>query len=232
MSRPSWILFTTLSIIHLAYTTVPPATTMTMEQSPLHVVVSQNAEISCNYTSQKELNLLKISLLKGVEKRVHVCSYSWNTTSNATKTERDFNCWVDFAKKQNKTTFHLQNLHVNQTDIYICKIEDLYPPPYEASVSHNGTLIHVKGVSEVPVCQCHQHGLEYMLMIAAIIIFIVYSVTVTAACYYCWRKAKKNRIVRNDYFNMTPWQSNGVKKRQLPQSVPARNYTAYRSWEP
>lgn len=46
-------------------------------------------------------------------------------------------------------------------------------------------------------------------------------------------KNKKNRIVRNDYFNMIQWQeSNGPKKRHPPPAVLARNYTAYRYWEP
>nr|XP_060610983.1 T-cell-specific surface glycoprotein CD28 [Anolis sagrei ordinatus] len=231
MSRPTWILFTTLSIIHLSCMTVPTAT-KSMELSPLYVAVNQNAEISCNYTSPEELNELKISLVKGLKNGTDVCSYSWNTISNTTKTEKDFNCRVDFAKKPNKITFHLQNVQVNQMDIYTCKIETLHPPPYKENISHNATFIHVTGVSEAPERPCPEHRLEYMLMIAAIIIFIVYSVTVTAASYYCWWKAKKNRIVRNDYFNMTPWQTNGVKKRQPPLNVPARNYTAYRSWEP
>ncbi|OWK00061.1 CD28, partial [Cervus elaphus hippelaphus] len=58
-------------------------------------------------------------------------------------TNKEFNCTV---KVGNETvTFYLQDLYVNQTDIYFCKLEVLYPPPYIDNEKSNGTIIHVKG---------------------------------------------------------------------------------------
>nr|AAL40878.1 CD28 isoform 2 [Bos taurus] len=36
------------------------------------------------------------------------------------------------------------SIQVNQTDIYFCKLEVLYPPPYIDNEKSNGTIIHVK----------------------------------------------------------------------------------------
>lgn len=33
----------------------------------------------------------------------------------------------------------------SQTDIYFCKIEAMYPPPYVYNEKSNGTVIHVRG---------------------------------------------------------------------------------------
>ncbi|XP_032081545.1 T-cell-specific surface glycoprotein CD28 [Thamnophis elegans] len=108
----------------------------------------------------------------------------------------------------------------------MCKIEVIDPPPYETESRSN--LIYV---TELPP---RQEKLNCMNMPMAISLgfFVFYSLMITAAIYYCWLKSKKNRALQNDYFNMTSWQSNGPRKRPPRHGAPARNYTAYRYWEP
>ncbi|KAJ7345439.1 hypothetical protein JRQ81_001389 [Phrynocephalus forsythii] len=205
------------------------STAISVHQTPLHAVVNQNAEISCTYAYEKEVKEFNIWLLKGVPERVSVCSFKCSTTCTMKNSTVGFNCRV--TKKAKGVTFHLQKLCTGQTDVYICKIGVALPPPYMDSESNNGTFINVTGVSEAPKCQCPERGSEYVGMTAIIGGLVLYGVAITVAFYYCWVKSKKRKIARNDYFNMTPWHLNGARKKH-PPAVPARNYTAYRSWEP
>ncbi|XP_061468855.1 T-cell-specific surface glycoprotein CD28 isoform X2 [Rhineura floridana] len=219
-----WVL-TAFAMIQLASLTEKK---ISVQQRLLHTAGNKSATIFCNYTSKSnEITSFKVLLRKGIE-RAEVCSVYWDSTRNITKYNKsmEFSCQVTVNKQEKEVIFNLQNLHVNQTDIYTCKIEILNPAPYEWSESL-GTLVHVIA----PESQCHP-GPEFMGVAAAIAVLVCYSILMTAAFCHCWLKTKKNKIIRNDYFNMTPWQSNGPKKRHQPPGVPARNYTAYRSWEP
>uniref|UniRef100_A0A8D0E593 Immunoglobulin V-set domain-containing protein n=1 Tax=Salvator merianae TaxID=96440 RepID=A0A8D0E593_SALMN len=167
-----------------------------------NILRSKNATIFCNYTcDRKESMLFKATLLRGIEgeERVEVASVSWNSTFNSSQCNSEFTCGVKVSGKEKEITFGLQNLQLNQTDLYFCKIEIL-TPPYQSNISLSGTLLQGKGKNM---------KLTHMIKLSLL-----------------------KKIIRKDYFNMTPWQSNGPKKRQNQSGVPARNYTAYRSWEP
>ncbi|KAL8183638.1 UNVERIFIED_CONTAM: hypothetical protein K2H54_048053 [Gekko kuhli] len=82
--------------------------------------------------------------------------------------------------------FSLYNLNVTHTDIYTCKIEAVYPPPYHHGEG-NGTVIHVK--EELS----RQQEPEYSsVMAAALAAIACYSLAVTGALVYC--------LVRNHRF--------------------------------
>ncbi|XP_020670148.3 T-cell-specific surface glycoprotein CD28 isoform X1 [Pogona vitticeps] len=219
-----WIFLTTL-IIQIACITEA----ILVHQSPLHVVVNGNAEIFCNYTYEKKVEKFNVWLLKGVPKREAVCSFKCSSACIIQNDTTGFSCHV--TRKEKGVVFQLQNLSTGQTDIYVCKIEVTYPPPYVDNESNNGTFINVTGVLEAPKCQCPPGGSEYTWMTGTIGGLVLYGIAITAAFCYCWVKSKKRKIVRNDYFNMTPWQVNGERKK-YQTSGPVRNYTAYRSWEP
>lgn len=220
-------LFTILSFIQFASLTEKR---FSVKQSPV-LITEKNAELFCSYKANRhKIKEVKATLFKGANRLVKVCSVECNFTcrppnSNGT----GFNCQVKFNETEKAFIFNLQNLHVNQTDIYICKIEVILPPPYESDESH-GTVIHVKAAE--PVSQ--QKPPKYSrAMIAAVGALSFYNMLITAALFYFWIKNKKNRIIRNDYFNMIQWhETKGPKKRHPPPAVLARNYTAYRSWEP
>uniref|UniRef100_A0A8D0E6E9 Immunoglobulin V-set domain-containing protein n=1 Tax=Salvator merianae TaxID=96440 RepID=A0A8D0E6E9_SALMN len=169
--------------------------------SYLQVKSLKNATIFCNYTcDRKESMLFKATLLRGIEgeERVEVASVSWNSTFNSSQCNSEFTCGVKVSGKEKEITFGLQNLQLNQTDLYFCKIEIL-TPPYQSNISLKMWRL------------CPQGREKWILFITQKLSLL---------------------IIRKDYFNMTPWQSNGPKKRQNQSGVPARNYTAYRSWEP
>uniref|UniRef100_A0A8D0HDT2 CD28 molecule n=1 Tax=Sphenodon punctatus TaxID=8508 RepID=A0A8D0HDT2_SPHPU len=196
-----------------------------VEQCPLLLADNRNATLVCNYTYKKKGEQeFSASLHKGADSAVEVCSVVWNSTYHNFKASPDFNCLVAYGDKE--VNFTLWNMHVNQTDIYFCKIEARYPPPYFHSGESNGTVLHVKEP------QSQSEAGTFMVMAAAVGVIAFYSMLITAAFIYCWLKNKKNRILQKDYINMLPRHPPAPRNKNYHPYAPTRNYTAYRSWEP
>ncbi|XP_029140609.1 T-cell-specific surface glycoprotein CD28 [Protobothrops mucrosquamatus] len=197
------------------------------QQRFLYKTVHQNAQLACDFPAHREtITKLNAYLLKGVEKE-QLFEANWNNSTTLIKIKTSgLSLDINITKEEKHAMFHLRDLQVSHTDSYMCKIEVIDPPPYETESRSN--LIYVQ---ELPQCQ---EKLDYVNMPMAIPLgfFVFYSMIITAAIYYCWLKSKKNRVLQNDYFNMTPWQSNGPRKRPPQHGIPTRNYTAYRYWEP
>ncbi|KAJ8778873.1 hypothetical protein J1605_013107 [Eschrichtius robustus] len=122
------------------------------------VVNNNEVNLSCKYTYNLFSKEFRASLYKGVDSAVEVCAVNGNHSKSLQSTNKEFNCTVNLGNET--VTFYLQDLYVNQTDIYFCKIEVLYPPPYIDNEKSNGTIIHVKGrgppeSTTSPTCQ---HG--------------------------------------------------------------------------
>ncbi|XP_034289188.1 T-cell-specific surface glycoprotein CD28 [Pantherophis guttatus] len=220
----AWIV---LTVFHIIQDTSSAAENISKQQRFLHKTVHQNTQLACDFPAHREtITKLNIYLLKGIRK-VQLFEANWNnSTILIKKNSSELSLDINITKEEKHAVFHLRNLQVNHTDSYMCKIEVIDPPPYETESRSN--LIYVK---ELPP---HQEKLNYVNMPMAIPlgISLFYSLVITAAILYCWMKSKKNRALQNDYFNMTPWQSNGPRKRPPQHGVPTRNYTAYRYWEP
>lgn len=120
-----------------------PENKILVAQHPLLIVTNQTATLVCNYTYNGTGKEFRASLHKGTDCSVEVCSISWNMTNIRRNTTKEFNCQGDHDK--DKVIFNLWNMNANQTDIYFCKIEVMYPPPYVYNEKSNGTVIHVKG---------------------------------------------------------------------------------------
>uniref|UniRef100_A0A7M4E065 CD28 molecule n=1 Tax=Crocodylus porosus TaxID=8502 RepID=A0A7M4E065_CROPO len=200
-------------------------------QRPVLRVDNKTATLVCNYTYNGTGKEFRASLHKGTDSAVEVCFVSWNITKgNNTQSTNGFTChgYQDDQKKH--VIFSLSNMNPNHTDIYFCKIEVMYPPPYVCSDKSNGTIIHVR---DVPFQQSELQSTRYFwLMAAAIGVFAIYSIIITVACIHCSLKNKKNRILQSDYMNMTPRHPQGPKNKCYQPYAPTRDYTAYRSWQP
>lgn len=121
-----------------------PENKILVAQHPLLIVDNKNATLVCNYTYNGTGKEFRASLHKGTDSAVEVCFISWNSTNKSkSNSNKDFNCHG--AHDKDKVIFNLWNMSVNQTDIYFCKIEAMYPPPYVYNEKSNGTVIHVKG---------------------------------------------------------------------------------------
>ncbi|XP_060113409.1 T-cell-specific surface glycoprotein CD28 [Heteronotia binoei] len=196
-------------------------------QPPRLIVENKNATIFCNFTcNSPQTKAFKVSMFKGTASDVEVCSANWNTSSRIDVVKRsEISCHMEL--NATVVMFSLYNLSVTHTDIYICKIEAVYPPPYHHGKG-NGTVIHVK--EELP--RQREEPEHSSVMASALAIIACYSVAVTGALVYCRVRNKKKRLPRKDYHNMISWQVNSPTKRNSQPSVPARTYTTYRFWEP
>lgn len=120
-----------------------PENKILVAQHPLLIVANKTANLVCNYSYNGTGKEFRASLHKGTNSAVEVCFISWNKTKSSSNSNKEFNCQGTFY--EDKVIFNLWNMNANQTDIYFCKIEAMYPPPYVYNEKSNGTVIHVKG---------------------------------------------------------------------------------------
>ncbi|XP_005504073.2 T-cell-specific surface glycoprotein CD28 [Columba livia] len=197
-------------------------------QSPLLIVNNKNATLVCNYTYNGTAEEFRASLHKGTDSAVEVCSISWKTTKNSSNSNEEFNCQGIHDK--DKVIFNLWNMSANQTDIYFCKIEAMYPPPYVYNEKSNGTVIHVK--ETLIQIQEPQSTIPLWIMVTMTGVLGFYSMLITAVFIDYWQKSKKNMYHQSNYMNMTPRHPPYQKNKGYPSYAPTRDYTAYRSWQP
>ncbi|NXT17377.1 CD28 protein, partial [Syrrhaptes paradoxus] len=198
-------------------------------QRPLLIVANKTATLVCNYTYNGTGKEFRASLHKGTDSAVEVCFVSWNTTKISSNSNKEFNCQGIHDK--DKVIFKLRNMSADQTDIYFCKIEAMYPPPYVYNEKSNGTVIHVKGKMENLHSQIQepQSAIPLWIMVAVIGVLAFYSMLITAVFINYWQKSKKNIYHQTDYMNMTPRHPPYQKNKGYPSYAPTRDYTAYRS---
>ncbi|NWR72381.1 CD28 protein, partial [Centropus unirufus] len=198
-------------------------------QHPLLIVTNKTATLVCNYTYNGTGKEFRASLHKGTNSALEVCFVSWNTTKISRNSNKEFNC--EGIHEKNKVIFNLWNMSASQTDIYFCKIEAMYPPPYVSNEKSNGTVIHVKGKLGNLSMQMQepQSAIPLWIMVAVIGVLTFYSMLITTVFIIYWQKSKKNVYHQSDYMNMTPRHPPHQKNKGYPSYAPTRDYTAYRS---
>ncbi|XP_064803101.1 cytotoxic T-lymphocyte protein 4-like isoform X2 [Oncorhynchus masou masou] len=109
-------------------------------------------ELFCSYhhTGRHEPEELRVTLYRGVygEGKQEVCtsSFTHNQTSFQVEGEREVGCRGQLGPGRVNLT--ISGLRGNDTDLYYCGIEVLYPAPY-LRVFGNGTLLYIP---EEPGC--------------------------------------------------------------------------------
>uniref|UniRef100_A0A8D1K9S4 T-cell-specific surface glycoprotein CD28 n=2 Tax=Sus scrofa TaxID=9823 RepID=A0A8D1K9S4_PIG len=197
-----------------------------VKQSPILVVNDNEVNLSCKYTYNLFSKEFRASLYKGADSAVEVCVVNVNYSRLLQfKPNTGFNCDVKYGNET--VTFYLRNLHVNQTDIYFCKIEVLYPPPYIDNEKSNGTIIHVKE-KHCPAPRPPESSKIFWVLVVVNGVVAFYSLVVTLALFFYWMKSKRTRMLQSDYMNMTPRRLGPTRKHYQPYA-PARDFAAYRS---
>lgn len=198
-----------------------------VKQSPMLVVYNNAVNLSCKYTYNLFSKEFRASLYKGADSAVEVCVVNGNYSHQLKfRPKPGFNC---DGKLGNETvTFHLWNLFVNQTDIYFCKIEVMYPPPYIDNEKSNGTIIHVKENHHCPAHGTSESSKPFWVLVVAVGVLALYSLLVTVVLFTYWMRSKRNRVLQSDYLNMTPRRL-GPTRRHYHPYAPSRDFAAYRS---
>ncbi|CAH6791690.1 Cd28 [Phodopus roborovskii] len=192
-----------------------------VKQSPMLVVDSSDVTLNCRYSHNLLSKEFRASLYKGVNSDVEVCVVNGNFSHSQFHSNVGFNC--DGNLNNETVTFYLRNLHVNQTDIYFCRIEVMYPPPYLDNEKSNGTIIHVK---EKHVCPDQATPQLLWVLVGGAGVLFLYGLVVTVALCVVWKNSRRNRLLQSDYMNMTPRRLGPTRKHYQPYA-PARDFAAY-----
>ncbi|KAM9664012.1 T-cell-specific surface glycoprotein CD28 isoform 3-T5 [Trichechus inunguis] len=156
-----------------------------VKQAPMLVAYNNAVNLSCEYTNNLFSKEFQAALYKGVDSDVEVCVVNGNYSLQPQfHSNTGFNC---DGKLGNETvTFYLWNLYVNQTDIYFCKIEVMYPPPYILNEKNNGTIIHVKETHICPAPPSTESSKPFWALVVVNGALAFYSLVITVALCICW----------------------------------------------
>ncbi|OCT61311.1 T-cell-specific surface glycoprotein CD28 [Xenopus laevis] len=167
------------------------------QQKAVHTAIKQiNITFAYNFKDNKEF---RVSLLRGVNKSITVCSGSFNSSYQSFESNNNHSIKCLGIPTESKITLYLSGLTENDTDIYFFRKEDMYPPPY-TRYQDNGTVIHVKELvptGEAPV----QKPLWPLVVIG---VLAAYSVAITAAFCYILKKERRTRVLQSEYINVVP----------------------------
>ncbi|XP_024919877.1 cytotoxic T-lymphocyte protein 4 [Cynoglossus semilaevis] len=119
------------------------------------VYSSANQNFKYPYPNPQEI---RVTLIKGLHSSHRFCSNTLNFTDHR---------WVDMAKHgqcsavvtEDGLELTVSGLQAIHTDLYRCKIEVMYPPPY-LRLTGNATLIHVLESPECPAQEQQGHMLH------------------------------------------------------------------------
>uniref|UniRef100_A0A3P9M4D8 Immunoglobulin V-set domain-containing protein n=1 Tax=Oryzias latipes TaxID=8090 RepID=A0A3P9M4D8_ORYLA len=102
-----------------------------------------SARIRCTFHPQMNLEDLRVTLLRGLHGHQELCSFFLNLTGQTeTHGGRPGQVQCSGQTADGAVEVTLSDLKAADTDIYRCKIQTFYPPPY-LQLTGNGTLIHV-----------------------------------------------------------------------------------------
>ncbi|XP_031434385.1 cytotoxic T-lymphocyte protein 4 isoform X1 [Clupea harengus] len=124
---------------------------------PYHVVANDGqATVKCGYSTppRPTPQELRVTLLKGLHGAEAVCGGYVNSTHRSVRTPEPNACQASMS--EDGLSVSLSGLKGDDTDMYRCVVEVIYPPPYMKRVG-NGTLVYVP---EKPDCSLPEFQLR------------------------------------------------------------------------
>ncbi|XP_051565676.1 cytotoxic T-lymphocyte protein 4-like [Myxocyprinus asiaticus] len=109
-----------------------------MGQAPLH----------CSFSSKFKPEELQVSLYKGLHGQERICTAYVNLSEPYFITDGAVHCKGNISS--GTVEIIISGLKGEDTDIYRCEIEILYPPPYLRRVG-NGTVVYIQETPNCPI---------------------------------------------------------------------------------
>lgn len=101
------------------------------------------ASLVCEYKHIGNAKEIRVTLLKQTGNQfTEICASTYTTEYEMFSVEKIIQCHV--SPSRNNVTLTLTGLQPNDTGLYICKMERMYPPPYFMNTG-NGTQLYVMG---------------------------------------------------------------------------------------
>nr|ACX71607.1 cytotoxic T lymphocyte-associated antigen-4 [Anas platyrhynchos] len=99
------------------------------------------ASLVCKYKHIGNAKEIRVTLLKQTgDQFTEICASTYTTEFKMFSVEEVIQCRV--SPSRNNVTLTLTGLQVNDTGLYVCKMERMYPPPYFMNKG-NGTQLYV-----------------------------------------------------------------------------------------
>ncbi|XP_026074834.1 T-cell-specific surface glycoprotein CD28 [Carassius auratus] len=121
---------------------------LALDVSQPYRVVGNEREVPlrCSFSSRLKPEEMQVSLYRGSHGREKICSAYVNLSEPYFTTVGTFNCSGKISSK--RVDMMISGLRGNDTDIYRCEIEIIFPPPYLRKIG-NGTIVYIQ---ETPIC--------------------------------------------------------------------------------
>ncbi|XP_041057726.1 cytotoxic T-lymphocyte protein 4-like isoform X2 [Carcharodon carcharias] len=153
-----------------------PALALQVIQPRLILAESHNVTLKCAYdnTRDEPLEQFRIHILKGERgANIKVCDLYFDISKN--KLPNDQSCQGQPRNGSVLITFN--GLNTSQSDLYICQIQKIHPPPYITSFG-NGTWIFISP-DRVEMKPCGQFTQTTLIILVLTAFFMLYSVLIT-----------------------------------------------------
>ncbi|MGH0157412.1 UNVERIFIED_CONTAM: hypothetical protein FKN15_061398 [Acipenser sinensis] len=99
------------------------------------------ARLRCNYNFTGKGEEFRITLFRGISDQTIVCASSFHLPNTTFETKEGlFSCQGEASR--NSVDLTISGMSSSDTDIYKCRVEIMYPPPYRQRVG-NGTVIYI-----------------------------------------------------------------------------------------
>lgn len=128
------------NLLIILFFSVPPA--FSVSQPYFAVGVQGQVSFHCTINAKNQPEEMRVSVYKGQYGEQRICSAFVNISDPHIETNGEVFCRGNVSKGQVDLTIF--GLRGKDTDIYRCKIDFLFPPPYVGKFG-NGTLVYVQG---------------------------------------------------------------------------------------
>ncbi|XP_039351766.1 cytotoxic T-lymphocyte protein 4 [Mauremys reevesii] len=161
------------------------------------------ANLVCEYKHIGNAEEIRVTLLKQRGKEyTEICASTYTTEYQMFIVEKNIVCHV--SPSQNNVTLTLMGLNANDTGLYICKMERLYPPPYFMNTG-KGTQLFVTDPEP-----CPDTDLYLWILGAAASGLFIYSIFISA-CVLSKAIRKRKYLTTGLYVKMTSEEEKKVK---------------------
>ncbi|KAJ8255186.1 hypothetical protein GJAV_G00202000 [Gymnothorax javanicus] len=156
------------------------------------VAVDGEVQLRCSYHARGRPEEMRVSLYRGEHRKERVCTHSFNTTLSDLRNDGPILCRGELSP--GGVDLIISGLKGEDTDIYHCQIEILYPPPYLIKFG-NGTLIYIPEKMDCPAplaqMQEEPHSTKSILPILVLAFFILIIITVIIFSYKFFKRGQR-----------------------------------------
>ncbi|KAM5151852.1 cytotoxic T-lymphocyte protein 4 [Mantella aurantiaca] len=179
---------------------------------PTVIVANRHGEASlvCGYKVKGMVEEIRFSLLKKIgNKATEICVVSYFSGKEPIISGNAIQC-LGIPGPQN-VIFNISGLQVEDTGLYSCKLEVMYPPPYRTTEG-NATFIYVSDLSSqcaqsMELVESKSYDLAFLI---TLLVMLAYSLLVTSVLIFQQRKRRWDtgqygQVLQSSYKNYHPY---------------------------